>query len=89
MGDFCTQMALKIAPHIFLRPGELAGLRWSEIVFSQNLITIPAERIKMKHPHVVPLSKLVKGFIYQLQQFSGDTEYLFPSPRTNSHPMSE
>lgn len=89
VGDFSTQIALQLAPHVFLRPNELAGLKWSEIDFKQALATIPAERMKMKRPHVVPLSKQAIELLEHIQPLSGDGVYVFPSARTNSRPMSE
>lgn len=89
VGDFSTQIALQIAPHVFLRPNELAGLQWSEIDLENELITIPAERMKMKRPHVVPLSKQAIELIKQIEPLSSDGVYVFPSARTNSRPMSE
>ena len=89
VGDFSTKVALQLAPHLFLRPNELAGLQWSEIDLDKALITIPAERMKMKRPHLVPLSKQAIQLIEEIKPFSCEGEYVFPSPRTKSRPMSE
>lgn len=89
VGDFSTQIALQLAPHVFLRPNELACLQWCEIDLENELITIPAERMKMKRPHVVPLSKQAIELIKQIEPLSSDGVYVFPSARTNSRPMSE
>ncbi|MDG6777675.1 tyrosine-type recombinase/integrase [Thiomicrorhabdus sp. zzn3] len=88
VGDYSTQIALKLAPHLFLRPNELAGLRWDEVDLKHSLITITAQRMKMKRPHLVPLSKQSLEMIKQMRNFStGD--FVFPSPRTQSRPINE
>lgn len=89
VGDFSTQIALQLAPHVFLRPNELAGLKWSELDIENALITIPAERMKMKRPHLVPLSEQSIELIKQIEAYSADGIYVFPSARTKSRPMSE
>lgn len=53
-GKLETKTALKLAPHVFLRPGELRQGRWSEIDFAEKVWRIPAERMKMRQPHAVP-----------------------------------
>lgn len=52
-----TPYALRIAPHVFLRPGELRQAKWSEIEFVEKVWRVPVERMKMKQPHAVPLSR--------------------------------
>ena len=52
-----TLYALRIAPHVFLQSGELRQAKWSEIDFAEKVWRVPAERIKMKQPHAVPLSR--------------------------------
>ena len=89
VGDISTQIALQLAPHVFLRPNELAGLQWNEIDLENELVTIPAERMKMKRPHVVPLSKQAIELIKQIEPFSSGGIYVFPSARSKSRPMSE
>ena len=59
-GSYEVRMALKIAPHLFLRPGELVGLRWSEVDLDENIIRINASRMKMRLDHIVPISSQVK-----------------------------
>lgn len=73
---------------MFLRPNELAGLRWDEVDLEQNRITITAERMKMKRAHVVPLSKQARALIESMQIFQQQSEYLFPSPRTPARPIN-
>ncbi|QKI88967.1 tyrosine-type recombinase/integrase [Thiomicrorhabdus xiamenensis] len=89
LGDISTATALKLAPHVFLRPAELAGLRWSEVDLNNGLITIEANRMKMKRPHVVPLSRQAKELIQSMQPISGSSEYVFVSPRSQVRPINE
>jgi integrase len=89
LGDIATTTALKLAPHVFLRPSELAGLRWSEIDLNNNLITIEAERMKMKRPHIVPLSKQAKELIQSMEAFKESSQFVFPSPRTTTRHINE
>ncbi len=56
-GRPATLYALGIAPHVFLRPGELRQAKWSEIDFAKRVWRVPAKRMKMKKPHAVPLSR--------------------------------
>lgn len=83
-GTYEVRMALKIAPHIFLRPGELTGLRWSEIDLDNNLIRIDASRMKMKLDHLVPISSQVREMLLELKRVAvGDL--VFPGrSRTRS-----
>jgi integrase len=60
-----TLYALRIAPHVFLRPGDLRQAQWSEIDFAEKVWRVAAERMKMKQPHAVPLSRQV---LYLLQE---------------------
>jgi integrase len=72
-------IALKIAPHVFLRPSELAQLPWSEVDFENQQIKIPKERMKMASEHIVPLSPQVIFLLKQMQRISGNHKYVFPS----------
>ncbi len=56
-GHAVTTAALRLAPHVFVRPGELRHAEWSEIDFEKALWSIPAEKMKMRRPHRVPLSR--------------------------------
>lgn len=89
LGDIATTTALKLAPHVFLRPSELAGLRWDEVDLKNNLIIIDGERMKMKRPHIVPLSKQVKELIQSMDAFKQSSAFVFPSPRSAARPINE
>jgi len=89
MGDINTAKALELAPYIFLRSKEIAGIRWDEIDLKNGVIEISAERMKKKRPHLVPISSKALEIIKFMQPLSGDCDYLFPSPRTKARPMCE
>jgi integrase len=76
-GSYEVRMALKIAPHLFLRPGELVGLRWSEIDLDENIIRIHASRMKMKLDHIVPISDQVKNMLIELKRLTAG-DLVFP-----------
>jgi len=89
IGDISTSTALKLAPHVFLRPSELAGLRWQEVDLKNSQITIEPNRMKMKRPHLVPLSKQSKALIESMECFKETSDYVFPSPRSPKRPINE
>ncbi len=88
-GTPIAQCALKLAPLVFLRPGELHHAEWTEIDLENAEWRIPAEKMKMKDPHIVPLSKQVIEVLREIQPITGQGRYVFPSIRTNLRPMSE
>lgn len=88
-GDVCTQKALELQPYVFLRSKELAGIRWDEIDLDNMVIEIPAERMKKKRAHLIPISSKVLEVIEYMKPISGQCDYLFPSPRTNARPIGE
>lgn len=88
-GQGLTRVALQIAPHVFVRPGEMRHAEWSEIDLEAALWTIPATKMKMRKAHAVPLSKQTVALFRELHEASGPAGYVFPSIRTRSRPMSE
>lgn len=74
--------AIKVKPYLPVRSTELCQARWKEIDFERAIWTIPAERMKMHRPHVVPLPKQVVAILHELHSFSGNSPYLFPSKRS-------
>lgn len=80
--------ALRLAPLVFVRPGELRHWEWCEIDFEQALWTIPAEKMKMGLAHCVPLSRQAMDILTEQRTLSGGNKYVFPSPRTGNRPMS-
>lgn len=88
-GSPVTQLALMIAPQVFVRPGELRHADWSEIDLDEGIWRIPAGRMKARRPHAVPLSPQVIALFRDLRELTGPVGYVFPSIRTASRPMSE
>jgi integrase len=87
-GGFVVRCALRLAPLVFLRPGELRQAEWSEIDLDAEQWNIPAERMKMKLPHIVPLSLQSLEILRELQPLTGASRYLFPSGRSFHRCMS-
>lgn len=88
-GAFVTRCALKLAPLVFLRPKELRHAEWSEINFEAAEWRIPAEKMKMRNPHVIPLSRQALEILKELRPLTGSGKYLFPGVRSSKRPMSE
>jgi integrase len=84
-----TLIALQLAPHVFVRPGELRQAEWSEIDFGAAVWRIPAEKMKMGQPHTVPLSTQSLSLLRELRCIANPGIYLFPSLRSAKRPMSE
>ncbi len=84
-----TKAALKLAPLVFVRPGELRKAEWAEFDLEHAEWRIPATKMKMRRLHRVPLSKQALSIIRDLQALSGDGRWLFPSVRSILRPMSE
>jgi integrase len=88
-GYLVTKYALQIAPHVFVRPGELRHAEWREIDLEDGVWKIPAGKMKARRPHAVPLSKQVVGYLTELATMLGTEGYVFPSARSGIRPMSE
>jgi len=88
-GSFIVQCALQITPFLFVRPGELRHAEWSEIDLEAAQWRIPAEKMKMRQVHIVPLAKQVVAILKELQPLTGRGKHVFPSIRNPSRPMSE
>ena len=88
-GGFVVRCALRLAPLVFTRPGELRKAEWAEIDMDTALWRIPAERMKMREPHVVPLAPQAMEILRELRPLTGNGRYVFPSARTTSRPMSD
>ena len=87
-GQPLTRLALQLMALTFVRTGELIGARWDEIELDNKLWRIPAERMKMRSPHIVPLSKQAIAVIETIKKLSGHSPLLFPSERGNGRSMS-
>lgn len=88
-GQPATKWALQLAPHVFVRPGELRQAEWAEIDLEAAVWRIPADRMKMKREHLVPLSTQAVAILRTAAEFTGGGRYVFPSIRTRQRPMSE
>lgn len=84
-GQHVTRCALRLAPLLFVRPGELRKAEWSEFDLEgkEPIWRIPSEKMKMRRPHLVPLSKQAMAILEELRPLTGDGQYLFPGNRGN------
>ena len=83
-----VKCALQLAPLVFVRPGELRQAEWAEIDLDAAEWNIPADRMKMKQAHLVPLSDRAVAILRELQALTGNSRYVFPSGRSFHRPMS-
>ena len=88
-GQIVTRCALKFAPLVFVRPGELRKAEWSEVDLDNAEWRIPAEKMKMDRPHIVPLSRQAAELLSEIKPLTGSGRYVFPSVRSRQRPMSE
>jgi integrase len=79
-GDSQTRLALKLVVLTFVRTKELRAARWSEIDLDAAEWRIPAERMKMRDPHIVPLSRQAIKVLQELRASAGQSPFVFPSP---------
>lgn len=77
-----TRCLIEWQLHTMVRPNEAAGTQWNEIDFETNLWNIPAERMKSKKPHAVPLTRQALNLLEVMKPISSRSDYVFPSDRT-------
>lgn len=87
-GSPTTRLAVKLMALTFVRTGELIGARWAEFDLVAGRWNIPASRMKMKTPHVVPLSVQALDVLKTLHLVTGERDLLFPGERDHDKPMS-
>ena len=87
-GSFIVKSALRLSPLVFVRPGELRQAEWAEVNFETAEWNIPAVRMKIKEPHLVPLASQSIDILRELQPLTGQSRYVFPSSRSMARPMS-
>ena len=87
-GSHTVRTALRLAPLVFVRPTELRAAEWSEFHLDLQEWHIPAHRMKMRVPHIVPLSTQAIALLRDIQPATGDGKYVFPSPRSQTRPLS-
>ncbi len=80
---------MQIAPHVMARPGELRMARWAEFDLDEAVWKIPAERMKMRRPHAVPLSRQVLAYLDELCLLTGPDGYVFPAFHSFKRPLCE
>lgn len=89
VGYASTRLALGLAPHVFVRPGELRHVEWTEVDRDNGVWKIPAEKMKMREPHSVPLSRQSLAIINEAHRHFGNYKLVFPAQRDWRKPMSD
>ncbi len=87
-GPSLTRLAIKLTALTFLRTNELLGARWSEFDMDAQQWHIPAERMKMRTPHIIPLSTQSIAILQQIYKLSGKQPLLFPCKQGNGKPIN-
>lgn len=87
-GQPSTHFALRLAPHVFTRPGELRQAEWTEFDLDAALWTIPAARTKMRKEHIVPLSRQALAILQEARKSSYWSKLVFPGLR-GKRPISD
>ena len=88
-GHTNTHAALRLLPHVFVRPGECRFAEWSDFDFDKAVWTIPAHKTKMRRPHAVPLSRQALGILSSIEHDADYSRFVFPSRSSVDRPMSE
>jgi len=88
-GDPTTRAGLLLTAYTFLRSGEIRHAEWRDVDWDAARLTIPAERMKMDRPHIVPLSTQATDILRDIRPITGDRELILPSLRAKGRPMSE
>jgi len=88
-GSPVTRLGLALAPHVFVRPGELRQAEWSEIDFEAAVWRIPAARMKQRRGHVVPLSRQSLAILEETLALTGGGRFVFPALGKPGRPMCE
>jgi len=84
-----TKYALQLLVYTFARSGEIFNARWGEFEIEKLVWRIPAERMKMKTEHLVPLSRQVLSILMEIHKISGGYDLLFPSEKDWRKPISK
>lgn len=84
-----TRAALRLAPLVFVRPGELRSAEWVHVDLDEAQWRIPAPLMKMKRPHLVPLSRQAIAILRELQAWTGKGRFLFPMSTNPDRTMSD
>ncbi|MCL7751061.1 integrase arm-type DNA-binding domain-containing protein [Guyparkeria hydrothermalis] len=87
-GQKQVRAALQLAPMLMVRPGELRGAEWSEVDLETATWTIPAEKMKMREDHIVPLPRQAEAILRSLLVITGHRQHVFPGVRSPTRPIS-
>ena len=88
-GSLIVKSALQLSPLLFVRPGELRTMEWKEIDWETARWEIPAEKMKMRQPHIVPLASQSLDVLRRIHPLTGRGDYVFPSARKGGRPLSD
>lgn len=88
-GTPVVKTALLLSPLLFQRPGEIRAMEWNEINWDAEQWEIPADKMKMRQPHIVPLCAQALNLLRELQPLTGRGRYVFPSARGASRCLSD
>jgi integrase len=88
-GTFPTHCALRLLSLVFTRPGELRQAQWTEFDLDACVWNVPAERMKLRLPHIVPLSKQAVAILRNLHPLTGAGRFVFPGARSAKKPLSD
>lgn len=88
-GDLRTKIAVKLLLLTFVRTSELRGARWEELDLTKAEWRIPAERMKMREPHIVPISPQAHELFREMQRMTGNYDFVFPNRNKPTQGMSE
>jgi integrase len=88
-GSNVVRSALRLAPLVFVRPGELRAAEWKEFNLDAGEWRIGAERMKMRVQHIVPLSRQAVAILREMEPVTGAARFVFPSPRSDTRPLSD
>ena len=88
-GHPVVEAALKLAPLVFVRPGEFRAAEWAEIDLGAAEWRIAAHRMKMRQQHLVPLARQAVALLRDIKPLTARGRYVFPSPRSAERPLSD
>jgi integrase len=84
-----SPLALKMLPHVFVRPGELRHAEWEEFDLEKAVWRIPAAKMKMRNDHTMPLSTQVLAILFEAELCRGRSKFVFPAVSSWQRPMAE
>jgi len=88
-GEVSTKYALLILSYTFVRPSNIRLALWEEIDLKAKQWVIPAKKMKTKNEFIIPLTHQLIALLEELQAYSGDSPYLFPSTKSKTTPLSD